>query len=113
MPTLGAILRFLMLAACLVPFTSAQQALGALAPVLPATPAPAPDAPAHEEEDEREEPDGTERNTAPSRFRAHAREHVGTLPAIRHTPRTHLTAPRPAPVAADPFRNGLGAPYRC
>ena len=118
----GAIFRSLALFACLVPFTSAQRASVALAPFLPVVPAPAGEPsgpPVSKEEDEREERE--EREETPEKQRhaplprsvAPAREQTATLPAPV-TPLIHLKKPRSAPPsAADPFRNGLGTPYRC
>jgi hypothetical protein len=111
----GAFVRFLMLIACLVPFTSTRQAL-ALAPFVPLTPlAPTNEAPtpAPEEDDERET-DGKERFPAQAKYRLPIRELIDQLPQThashrRFPPRARTTPP----VAADPFRNGLGSPYRC
>ena len=113
MSRLGAIVRYLMLAACLVPFTNTRQAAGALAPLVPLTPvAPAADFPAGEEDDERET--DAKEHAAPAKHRPPARELTDLLPpacaAHLHHPSRVRTTP---PVAADPFRNGLGTPYRC
>lgn len=114
----GAIVRFLMLAVCLVPFTSAQQAAGALAPLVPVVPAPVGDAPAPvgEEDEERETEDGKggrEGHAAQHQHRAPVRELIDRLPPA-HAFGSHLTSTRTTPpVTADPFRNGLGTPYRC
>ena len=111
----GAIIRTLMLVVCLAPFASVQQAAGALAPYFPRTLAPtgeAPAAPTSEEDDERET-DGTERH-ATARHRAPAREVLIWLPPAVAPQHPHVTRPRTSPpVAADPFRNGLGTHYRC
>ncbi|VTS01893.1 unnamed protein product [Gemmata massiliana] len=111
---LGAIFRTFMLIVCLVPFTSAQQAAGALAPILPVVPVGGlPVTPVNEEDDEREV-DGKERVSSPSRHYSPVREPVERF-TPGHTPyRSHLTRVRAVPpVSEDPFRNGLGTPYRC
>lgn len=112
----GAIIRTLMLVVCLAPFASVQQAAGALAPYFPRTLAPAgesPAAPTSEEDDEREN-DGKERHSTAPRHRAPTRELLIWLPPAVAPHRTHVTRPRTSPpVAVDPFRNGLGTPYRC
>ncbi len=114
MPSLGAIFRTFMLIACLVPFTSAQQAAGALAPILPVVPVGnAPVAPVNEEDDEREV-DGKERVSSPSRHYSPVREPVERFAPAHASNRSHLTRARAVPpVSEDPFRNGLGTPYRC
>ena len=112
MNRVGAIVRVLMLAACLVPFTNTRQAAGALAPFVPLAPAaPVTEAPGGEEDDERES-DPSERLTTEARHRPPVRERTDVLPPARafHLPPRARTAP---PVPADPFRNGLGTPYRC
>jgi hypothetical protein len=112
----GAIVRFLMLAVCLVPFTSARQAVIALAPCVPVAPGgPLNEAPApvNEEDDERET-DVKERLTAQAKHRPATGERVGNSTGA-HTARPSRLSPvcttPPGPV--DPFRNGLGSPYRC
>lgn len=119
----GVKFRLLVLAVCLVPFTSSQQARGALAPFLPLTPvltSEIPVAPNNEEEEEREErggreeANGKERQAPLSRVPVLDREFAVLLPSLRAPHRPHVTKPRTTPpVAADPFRNGLGTPYRC
>lgn len=112
----GATFRLFVLALCLVPFTSAQRAAGVLAPLLhiPLLSAGTADVPVGEEEDEREGAAGKERWAAPTRHRAPLRELVTALPPAHAPHQTHLLRPVPTPpVAADPFRNGLGTPYRC
>ena len=113
---LGAIVRLLMLAACLLPFASARQAAAALAPVVPLAPVapPGESPPPPSEEDDERETDAKERPSAQAKHRPPVRELIDRLPpahAARPTsaPRIRTTPP----VAADPFRNGLGSPYRC
>ena len=110
MVSVGAIVRFLMLLVCLVPFTSARQAVSAFTPGGPVHEAPAP---ISQEDDERET-DSKERLTAQAKHRSHVREHVGNLPRSHASHPSRLSSVRTTPpVAADPFRNGLGTPYRC
>ncbi|MBN9122970.1 MAG: hypothetical protein J0I06_28170 [Planctomycetes bacterium] len=114
MVRVGAIVRFLMLAVCLVPFTSARQALAALAPHVPLTPGcPVNEVPApvNEEDDERET-DGKERLAAAAKTQPATREQIGSMLRVSH-PFRRLTARTTPPIPADPFRNGLGSPYRC
>jgi hypothetical protein len=112
----GAIVRFLMLAVCLVPFTSVRQAEAALAPFVPGAPSgPVNEAPApvNEEDDERET-DGKERLAAQAKHRPAVREQIGSLPrATSAHPSRRSPVRTTPPVPADPFRNGLGSPYRC
>ena len=113
----GVFVRFLMLLLCAVPFTSAQQAGAVLAPTIPFTPAPPGPAPAPgttSEEDDEREADSKERLSDPSKHRLPARERSAHHVATRTTHLPHLPHARTTPpVAADPFRNGLGSPYRC
>ena len=112
----GAIIRVLMLLLCVVPFASARQAGSAFAPILPRLPlAPVSGAPAPvEEEDERETSERQERLHANSRQRAFSRTWVGNQLIKRHPLSAPQVSARPAaPFDADPFRNGLGSPYRC
>ncbi len=117
MAQLGAIVRLLMLVACLVPFTSARQAVSAFAPFVPLTPLAAGSseapAPVSEEDDERETA-GKERLSASSRQRPAVREHVGDLQTSHASRHAHPVGVRTKPtVPVDHFRNGLGTPYRC
>jgi hypothetical protein len=108
--------RCLMAFLCMVPFTSARQTGLALAPCIPLGPvAPANQAPAPvEEDDERTSAEAKERLAAVARQRAPFRHQIGTMPsahrcgALVNSP-THLRSAS----ADDPFRNGLGCPYRC
>lgn len=114
---LGAIVRLLMLAACLVPFTSARQAVSAFAPFVPLSPLAAGNseapAPVSEEDDERET-DGKERLSACSRHRPAAHEPVGDPRTARAARGAHSVGARTKPlVPVDHFCNGLGTPYRC
>lgn len=113
----AALARLLLLVVCLVPFTSTRQAAVACAPVFPRAPAVPADAPAtvNEEEDERgneTETDGKERLADPARHRVPPRD-AARIPIVHagHTSALVLCARSPA--LADPFRNGLGTPYRC
>ena len=112
----GAIVRFLMLAVCLVPFTSARQAAAALAPYVPAAPGgPLNEAPVPvSEEDDERETGSKERLAAQAKHRPATRERVGSSTGAHtaHPSRLSPVCTKP-PVAVDPFRNGLGSPYRC
>ena len=110
----GAIVRLLMLTACLVPFTSARQAATALAPFVPLAPATTAEAPAPVEEDDERETAGKERLSASAKHRPPVRELIDHLPHA-HSPllSSSLRERAAPPVAADPFCNGLGSPYRC
>jgi hypothetical protein len=110
MARIGATLRILALLLCLVPLASARPAGGASAPQLPAVPA-APEneapAPPNKEDDERETADAKERPLA------HSRQQIDMLP-LPLASRTSPAPGRPSSLRdADPFRNGLGSPYRC
>ena len=110
MGRVGAIVRFLLLGACLVPFSSTRQVVAFVpAPPTPAAPAPLPE----EEETERgKEPAGKEKarrsaqpsGPKPAVFPARLHPHPTTAPT---TPATR------SPHPIDPFRNGLGCPFRC
>ena len=104
-----------MLCACLVPFTSTQRAACALAPHVPLTPGgPVNEAPAPVNEDDERETDGKERLTAHAKHRPAIRTQVGSLPSAHASHPSRLSSVRTTPpIAADPFRNGLGSPYRC
>lgn len=115
MVSVGAIVRFLMLTVCLVPFTSTRQAESALAPHVPLTlggPVSEAPAPVNEEDDERET-GNKERLTAQAKHRPPAREHFGNLPRTHALLTFRSSCEARTPRAADPFCNGLGSPYRC
>jgi hypothetical protein len=111
MTQLCAIVRLLMLAACLMPFTSVRQAGVALAPMLPLLPvAPAGQAPAPvNEEDERETADGKERLNA-------SQAHRRAPHTARSSPRFRPPRPRRSicsvtasalPIAVSPFHTPI------
>lgn len=106
-----------MLAACLVPFTSARQAVSAFAPFVPLSPLAAGNSeaptPAGEEDDERETA-GKERLSASARHRPAVHEQVGDLRTSHASRHAHPVGVRTKPlVPVDHFCNGLGTPYRC
>jgi hypothetical protein len=106
-----AIARVLMILLCLVPFSSARQASGVIAPCAPLAPANETP-PVSEEDDERESVDGKERLVTQSRLRPPIRQQTTLLPrghTTLNSPSNSLTSP----ADADPFHNGLGAHYRC
>jgi hypothetical protein len=109
----GFIARLVMIAACLVPFTSTRQAgaLLALKPTVPVQSAPVP----QEDDSEREENRAGQEKERAAQARPDQRPSPGrllyALPSIESlSPRA---APRAAPAPTDHFRNGLGSPYRC
>lgn len=102
-----------MILLCLVPFSSARQAAGIFSPGAPLSPVNEAPAPVNEEDDERETADAKERIVSQSRHRLAGPTGIGLLPLAsnRHVPLLrHLPT---SPSASDPFRNGLGTPYRC
>lgn len=115
------VFRLLMLLACLVPFTNTRQIEIACARILPLGTAGNGSAPApfqRQQEDDNERAEQVD-NRAKQRVCQHrlgqeadplrqtARLHrLGTCAAQRN----HIPAPLANP---DPFRNGLGTPYRC
>src|SRR5262245_54519323 len=113
MTRLGLIVRLLMLAACLVPFTSTRQA-GALLALAPS--APTQNAPASQEDDtgREEESSGKEKQKASRpRLEHHASscQYPERIPVI-----ASLSPPQKPSIDVRPvdhFRNGLGSPYRC
>jgi hypothetical protein len=110
----GAIVRFFMLTACLVPFTSERQMAGALTPIIPLSLASfaGETVPVSEEDDERET-DPKELSAAAAKHHA-AREPNAVLPHnFAARPARSLLARATPPAPVDHFRNGLGSPYRC
>jgi len=107
---LGLIVRLLMLTACLVPFTSARQVAAVALPV----PAPiVPAVPQEEEDTEREEQTAAKVRARASTPPSHRpRAALGTN-RDSDPGRTLLTVVASSPAKADPFRNGLGCPFRC
>jgi hypothetical protein len=113
MTHLGFVVRLLMLAACLVPFTNIRQvgAILALKSVVPTQTAPM----SQEDDSEREEqPSGRER-AAHLRVEGQSLDEqlLYVLPPILTAGSSVARSARPAPSPLDPFRNGLGSPYRC
>lgn len=108
--------RCLMAFLCLVPFASARQtglALAPCAPLVPLSPANQAPAPGSEEDDERETAELRERLAAQVRHRQPLPHRIDLLPLARDfRAATHPHSPT-SPFDADPFRNGLGSPYRC
>jgi hypothetical protein len=103
MPRTRVIVRFLVVLLCAAPLAGAQQAAAALAP---------PDqTPVGEEDDERET-GAKEHAPAPTKHRPPARACPNRLLPPSPSPLSSRARTTP-PVAADPFRNGLGSPYRC
>jgi hypothetical protein len=107
-----AIARVLMTLLCLVPFSNARQASGAIAPCAPLAPVNETPPPVSEEDDERESVDGKERLVTQSRLRLPIRQQITLLPR-GHTKLNSPSNSLTSPADADPFHNGLGAHYRC
>ncbi|MBX9626005.1 MAG: hypothetical protein K2X82_19565 [Gemmataceae bacterium] len=106
----GLVLRLLLVAGCVL----LAGAPAATASVGLATPAPA--GPVNEEEDE------TPRDEAAKPGEADPRSDrrpvrlpplLGRLPFAATAPAGHPSTALARPTAADPFRNGLGSPFRC
>jgi hypothetical protein len=113
MVRISELVRFLMLLTCLVPFASARQVGMTIAPGMPLAPINQAPVPVSEEEDERQTSEIKERIAAQARQRVPDRWRVGTMPTA-HTARA-AASPTYAysPFDPDPFRNGLGTPFRC
>jgi hypothetical protein len=109
----GLIVRLLMLSACLVPFTSARQA-GALFALAPTAPVPNAPTPQEDDAEREEESNGKEKQKASRprlEHRAGSGHHLDRVPPI-----ACLCLPKKPTLIShplDPFRNGLGSPYRC
>jgi hypothetical protein len=105
---LGLALRLLLAAACVLPFTGVSAAAAFLAPTPGST---APVVPVGEE-DEREKDEAAKGAAAQERQARATRP--GYRP-LRPVPRpvSGPTSGPSRPTAADPFRNGLGTPFRC
>jgi len=112
MSRIGILIRLFMLVACAVPIGNLRQAgsLLAFAPVASSPVLP----PSQEDDNERSEESGKNRSAQP-------RLDPPKNPPAPAQRLVHLNASRPlqsiAPPAGalsvDPFRNGLGTPYRC
>jgi hypothetical protein len=111
---IGAIVRLLMLAVCLMTFISQRQVVDAFALSIPLAPiAPTSETPVEGEDDEREER-AKEHPAASAKHRPVFRELYATLPPGFATHPTRFARVRVSPpVAVDPFCNGLGSTYRC
>ncbi len=116
MTKVGAIVRFLMLVACLLPFNSPRQASAALTP----TPAGAPlsNTPASPDPDD-DDTDGEEQTDSKEKARGThscSERPVGGirlfLSFVSLTPSCRAK-PNQTPVPFDHFLNGLGCPFRC
>jgi hypothetical protein len=112
---LAVLIRLLMLITCVVPFTSTRQAMAAVALNTPDTALPLPPSvPIQEEEDTEREEEVTGKEKArssplPSHRTRAARGH--NLYAHPTTRFHRVITSSPSPL--DPFRNGLGCPFRC
>jgi hypothetical protein len=113
MTHLGFVIRLLMLAVCLVPFTNIRQvgAILALKPVAPAQTAPM----SQEDDSEREEQPGGRERASHLRLEGQLPDEqlLYVLPPVLIAGASTIRSARRAPSPLDPFRNGLGSPYRC
>lgn len=114
MVRVGAIVRLLMLVACLVPFTSPRQASAAFAPSSAALPAPVESERPQEETDTQrlEEEVAVKAGVRAVQPRTDSPPGSLTFAFPNLAPFSRLSAVS-TPVRVDPFRNGLGSPYRC
>jgi hypothetical protein len=110
----GAIVRLLMLGTCLVPFTSTRQAaLFVSAPPVssaPTTPAPPP---SEEEETERGQEVTAKEKARRSAALASRPPAASARPLHANPVALPSKSPTRSPSPIDPFRNGLGCPFRC
>jgi hypothetical protein len=114
MAHLGLIVRLIMLAACLVPFTNIRQ-VGAILAHKPAAPSQTMPAQQEEDDSEREEQAGSKERAAHPRLERQlpSEQLLDVLPPILTLGPAAGRVARSAPTPLDPFRNGLGSPYRC
>jgi hypothetical protein len=118
MTGVGAIVRLLMLAACLVPFTSTRQAVAfaLISPVAPApnsTPNSPLPAPVSEEEETERSPEVAAKEKTRKSAPAASRPSAVSSWRLHAHPSTPRTSPTRSPSPIDPFSNGLGCPFRC
>jgi hypothetical protein len=119
---IGLVLRLVMVAACVVPLVGPRKLAATVGlpplPACPACPLPvAPVAPVGEEEESQRQEEAKERaanpraDRQPSRPRFSSDRHPVATYSAQAITTTRSSHSPPAP--ADPFRNGLGSPYRC
>lgn len=104
--------RLLLAVGCALPFSTPSALASIVVPSAPDTGTP-------QEEDEREKESEKEQEEDAKNRTPDRRPGVAPLTA-RHAVRHHIPPsnhsgrdPAARPTAADPFRNGLGSPYRC
>jgi hypothetical protein len=105
------LLRLLVVVGCVLPFASPRVAAGSAAPL----PIPVPSAPTNEDDENQREETAEEQTADPRLVRLPnplppAADRLARLSV--HSP-LRPTAARAGPTSEDPFRNGLGTPYRC
>src|SRR5262245_38325644 len=112
-------LRFLMIAVCALPWPGLRALAGTLpsAPVSAPVSAPSPvgqlpTAPVSEEEENERAEDAKHRAGQRVEYRPDPPRIAPQLPAATSIATTRVTS-SDCPSPADPFRNGLGTPYRC
>jgi hypothetical protein len=112
----GLLLRLAMIALCLWPFSGPRQVAGTFGFSLPPIAlAQVPNAPSNEEEESEAAEDGKNaknRVASASEFRPEVPPVGFWLPFVSAPAPIRVTSSA-CPSPADPFRNGLGSPYRC
>lgn len=109
------LLRLLVVVGCVFPLTAPRVFATASGSTLSPVPT-APPAPVNEEEEHEREQSGEERSAVPRHDRRldHLLSARGRLARTfvrdHNQPKTQF---RTRPASDDPFRNGLGSPYRC
>src|SRR5262245_25937479 len=104
-------LRFVMIAVCAVPFTGLRAYATALQAPAPAGQFPTSPVSSEEEENERTE-DAKQRVGHRAEHRPDPPRFVSQFPVAASASPVRITS-HACPAPADPFRNGLGSPYRC
>jgi hypothetical protein len=108
---LGLVLRLVMVAVCVLPFASPRQvanAFGFPPPVF----AQSPTTPVGEEEENERTEDAKGRVGHQVQYRPAPPKLLDRLPQLPPTA-SRAASVRECPSPLDPFRNGLGSPYRC
>ncbi|MBX9580062.1 MAG: hypothetical protein K2X87_07100 [Gemmataceae bacterium] len=111
---LGLVLRLFLVAGCVPPLAGAPAAVAGLTPPAPVGQSPA--APVNEEEDGNERDEAAKKPEAVQWTDRRPDRHpptLGRLPFASTARADHPSTRLARPTAADPFRNGLGSPYRC
>jgi hypothetical protein len=119
---LGTVIRLLMIAACSVPLASAWQMPALALPCVDSLDPAVPFVPTHEEEKDEEDSERAQgaagnhqlRPPTPQSHRYSHRPRSARITDFCVSPAgRHLSGPARSPSPLDPFRNGLGCPFRC